>query len=146
MSWHTDVTHEPEFQENSEEVMDFNSLTWGYHQRRKWERWHTIKNEDGLLIAVGSLHGIFDGHTGLMCSDGVLPKYRGRGLQRKLIEARIGDARNFDIHRLVCQINRYSESGRASENNYKRFGFKLEIWQPPGVECDCNEYVLNLKD
>jgi GNAT superfamily N-acetyltransferase len=60
--------------------------------------------------------------TGFMCRVGVLPKYRGRGLQRRLIHTRLAAARRLGITHVVTYT---LPSNPASGNSLKRAGFRL---------------------
>lgn len=132
---------EPEYSEATDEVIDFNTLCWGYHQRCHTFEWVTIRTEQGLLVASAAISRIFDGKTALFCSDAVLPVYRGQGLHRKLISKRLDMAIEQGCERAVCQIRPGNTPCRL---NYRAFGFVEGQWQIEGVQSGMTEFVRSL--
>ncbi|WP_257312054.1 GNAT family N-acetyltransferase [Geothrix fuzhouensis] len=70
--------------------------------------------------AGGGMLGIVDG-VALLSGDGVLPRYRGRGLQRALIRARLAFARERGGD-LACAS---TAPGTASQRSYEACGFRV---------------------
>lgn len=74
---------------------------------------------DGEL-AGGGLLGVVDG-VALLAGDGVLPRFRGRGLQRSLIAARLRHAKT-----LGCDVACASTAPMtASQRSYEACGFRV---------------------
>jgi len=63
-----------------------------------------------------------DHGTGYLCRVGVLPKFRGRGLQRLLIQKRIQYARKIEMYRVISYTTRAT---LQSANNLIDCGFRL---------------------
>ena len=76
---------------------------------------------------------ISDEKLAFLCRSGVLPDYRGKGLQAKLIRARVSWARKQGIKQAVTYT---VLDNPASSNNLIRCGFKLYIpeWKWGGKE------------
>ncbi len=70
--------------------------------------------------AGGGMLGIVDG-VALLSGDGVLPRYRGRGLQKALIRARLAFARERGGD-LACAG---TAPGTASQRSYEACGFQV---------------------
>lgn len=81
----------------------------------------------------GSDHVAFAGlkvlpyDTGYLCRSGVMPKYRGLGLQARLIRARQIKARSVGLTTIVTDTN----FNPASANSLIRCGFKTYIPSEP---------------
>ena len=92
-----------------------------------------IAEEDGQPVAFAGLK-LLDEGFGFLCRAGVLPAGRGRGLQRRLIRARMSYARRIGI-RSLCTYT--VPDNPVSSNNLIRCGFQL--YRPPalwaGGEC-----------
>jgi GNAT superfamily N-acetyltransferase len=70
--------------------------------------------------AGGGMLGIVDG-VALLSGDGVLPRYRGRGLQKTLIRSRLAFARERGCD-LACAG---TAPGTASQRSYEACGFHV---------------------
>ncbi len=75
--------------------------------------------EDGELVAAGQL--IYLAGAGLLAGDGTLEAWRGKGLQHRLIRARIQRAFDDGIGWVHCEV----AQGSGSQRNYARCGFSL---------------------
>ena len=73
--------------------------------------------EEGELVAAGQL--IYLAGAGLLAGDGTVEAWRGRGLQQKLIRARLQHAFDDGVEWAHCEVAQ--ESG--SQRNYARCGF-----------------------
>jgi MOSC domain-containing protein YiiM/ribosomal protein S18 acetylase RimI-like enzyme len=77
-----------------------------------------VAEADGRVVGTGALH--IHHHVGWLRAGTVLPSFRGRGIQRALIAARIERAR-----RLGCDLVGASASaGGASARNVERLGLR----------------------
>ncbi|HJW73801.1 MAG TPA: GNAT family N-acetyltransferase [Geothrix sp.] len=116
------------------EAKSFNRIVnAGYLERDDWrdvlppfeipiglpDAWGFIVFADGEWAGGGTL-GIVDG-VALLSGDAVLPRYRGRGLQKALIGARLRFAgeRGCDV---ACAS---TEPGTASQRSYEACGFRV---------------------
>ena len=80
--------------------------------------------------------------TGYLCRAGVLPSHRGQGIQKKLIRARIRQARALGWKWLITDTYR----NPASSNSLIACGFKLfEPSKPWGIK-ETLYWRFNLKD
>jgi GNAT superfamily N-acetyltransferase len=81
-----------------------------------------IVTENKQDIAFAGLSTV-DGwaNCGYLCRAGVVPEQRGRGIQRRLIKARIKKAEQLGWHTLIT--NTYENN--KSANNLISFGFKM---------------------
>lgn len=66
-------------------------------------------------------------HLGYLAWAGVMPKYRGRGIQRLLIRARLKQAKTLGLQRVITYTLR---SNPASSNNLIKEGFQLYMPSP----------------
>lgn len=84
--------------------------------------WWVAFTEDGKPVAFAGLirshHWV---NAGYMCRAGVLPKYQGYGLQKRLIQARIRKARSLNWEWLLTDTT----ENPASSNSLISMGFKL---------------------
>lgn len=80
--------------------------------------------------------------TGYLCRSGVLPSHRGQGLQKRLIRARVRQARALGWKWLITDTH----ENPASANSLIACGFKLfEPTKPWGAK-QTLYWRLNLKD
>jgi GNAT superfamily N-acetyltransferase len=82
------------------------------------DAWGFLVFAEGEPAGGGTL-GIVDG-VALMSGDGVLPRYRGRGLQKVLIQARLAFARARGCE-VACAA---TAPGTASQRSYEACGFR----------------------
>jgi GNAT superfamily N-acetyltransferase len=74
---------------------------------------------DGLPVGEAALH--FDDRLALLAGSGTLPAYRGRGVQKALVQRRLHDARNAGCEFAVV----VTAPGSRSQDNVMRRGFEL---------------------
>jgi len=87
--------------------------------------WWVIRNEKGRGVAFAGLRGCrHPSNKGLAYMDrsGVTPKHRGKGLQKRLIKARISMARRHGYKEIVTYVLAWN---LASANSLIGCGFKL---------------------
>lgn len=87
--------------------------------------WWLIRDRKGKAIAFGGLRGCrHPSNKGLayMIRSGVLGKHRGRGLQKKMIKARIAMARRHGYKEIVTYVLSWN---LASANSLIACGFRL---------------------
>jgi GNAT superfamily N-acetyltransferase len=83
------------------------------------EAWGYLAFAEGQPAGGGML-GIVEG-VALLSGDGVLPRFRGRGLQKALIGARLAHA-----HRMGCDLACAATApGTASQRSYESCGFHV---------------------
>lgn len=82
----------------------------------------TENNPQLVVVAYAALKFVDGGKTGYLNRCAVMPEYRGRGLQRRLIKHRIKYAKAHSIKRLVT-FTHYKNY--ASANNIIKCGFLL---------------------
>ncbi len=75
--------------------------------------------QDGVLAAGGNITYL-DG-AALFAGDGTIEKYRGQGLQQRLIRGRMRRAYESGCRWLHCEVT----PGSGSQRNYERCGFAL---------------------
>lgn len=85
--------------------------------------WVVEDTREGLLAGFAGLHLKHQGDalTGYLCLAGVLPEYRGQGLQRRLIHARLRKARHLGLVRVVTDT---IPGNPASINSLIACGFR----------------------
>ncbi|HEY3399689.1 MAG TPA: GNAT family N-acetyltransferase [Geothrix sp.] len=117
----------------AEEAWTFNRLVAaGFLERDDWrdlvppfEVSLTVPDAWGFLAFVGGepagggMLGIVDG-VALLSGDGVIPRFRGRGLQKALIQARLAFAASQNCD-LACAS---TAPGTASQRSYEVCGFR----------------------
>lgn len=88
--------------------------------------WWLGLGKSGDYACFAGLYPKFDGTptTAFLGPAAVAEKYRGQGLQRRLIRARVTMARKLGIKRLVTYVVRSNE---VSANNLIRCGFSLYL-------------------
>ena len=74
---------------------------------------------DGLPVGEAALH--VDDRLALLAGSGTLPAYRGRGVQKALVQRRLHDARNAGCEFAVV----VTAPGSRSQDNVMRRGFEL---------------------
>lgn len=84
-------------------------------------QWWIISDQRGRPAAYGGLLH-YEAATIYLCRSGVLPKYRGMGLQTRLIQIRLRWARR---HGVRVAISYTSTRNVASANNLIECGFSL---------------------
>jgi GNAT superfamily N-acetyltransferase len=84
--------------------------------------WWIAYTEDGKPVAfAGLVRSIKWGDTGYLCRAGVLDGYTGHGLQKRLISARITQARKLGWNWLITDTT----NNPASSNSLINAGFKI---------------------
>jgi hypothetical protein len=73
--------------------------------------------EDGDLVSVGQM--IYLAGAGLLAGDGTVEAWRGRGLQQRMIRARVQRAFDDGVEWVHCEV----AQGSGSQRNYARCGF-----------------------
>ncbi len=79
-------------------------------------------SEESRPVAFGGLQLFNSDSSGFLASSGVIPEYRGLGIQRKLIRARVRKAQRLNLHRVMSYTSNYK---LYSANNLIREGFTL---------------------
>jgi N-acetylglutamate synthase-like GNAT family acetyltransferase len=74
---------------------------------------------DGLAVGEAALH--VDDRLALLAGSGTLPAYRGRGVQKALVQRRLHDARDAGCDFAVV----VTAPGTRSQDNVMRRGFEL---------------------
>lgn len=98
--------------------------------------WVVEDTATGLLAGFGGMYLKHqdDALTGYLCLAGVLPEYRGQGLQRRLIQARLRKARHLGLYRVVTDT---IPDNPASINSLVSCGFRAFSpavpWKVPGA-------------
>ena len=82
-----------------------------------------IAKVDGIPAGFACLN-IMDDKEGFLSRCGVMPKFRGLGIQKKLIETRIKYASLIELQSLVTYT---SEDNTYSQNNLKVCGFNIVV-------------------
>lgn len=80
------------------------------------------------------------GDTGYLCRAGVIPDYRGKGLQRRLIRVRVNKARRLGLAWLVTDTYR----NPVSSNNLIDAGFRMFTPIEPWAADDAVHWRLHL--
>lgn len=97
-------------------------IGWSYPKRdRYW--WLAIVG--GYAVGFAGLEIWEDENTGFLCRAGVHPSYRGLRIQRRLIHARLRQARRLGLERCVTYT---VADNPMSMNSLIRAGFR--IYQP----------------
>ena len=86
-----------------------------------------IAYDGNIPVAFAGISHIPKLNWGYLCRAGVVPEYRGRGLQRRLIDVRLRHAKKNGWPVVVCDTHLTNHS---SSNNLFRRGFKL--YEPEG--------------
>jgi hypothetical protein len=73
--------------------------------------------EEGDLVSVGQM--IYLAGAGLLAGDGTIEAWRGRGLQQRMIRARVQQAFDDGVEWVHCEV----QQGSGSQRNYARCGF-----------------------
>jgi GNAT superfamily N-acetyltransferase len=73
--------------------------------------------EDGELVAAGQM--VYLAGSGLLAGDGTIEAWRGRGLQQRMIRARVQRAFDNGVEWVHCEV----AQGSGSQRNYARCGF-----------------------
>jgi N-acetylglutamate synthase-like GNAT family acetyltransferase len=94
-----------------DDIADVSSYT-------KW--W--VAEDNGKLVAYSGLKLVGNEDVGYFCRVGVLPSYRGRGLQRRMMRAKIRYARKLKLKRIVSYT---TPLATVSGNNLIECGFRL---------------------
>ena len=90
--------------------------------------WWVTYTDTGTPVAfAGLVRSSQWSNAGYMCRAGVLPAYRGNGLQKKLIQCRIRKARALKLDWLVTDTT----DNPASANSLISMGFKMYIPSVP---------------
>ncbi len=94
---------------------------WDAKERAYWwlARW------DGVEAGFAGILEVDGGQTGFLCRAGVLPEFRGNGIQRRLIQERVRFARSHGYKQVITYT---SIDNTASSNNLIACGFVL--YQP----------------
>ena len=116
-----------------EEAPLFNRIVWAGFQAR--DDWRDLEPPFGMSLdapqawgflayaagepAGGGMLGIVEG-VALLSGDGVIPRFRGRGLQKALIQARLAFARAQGCD-LACAS---TAPGTASQRSFEACGFR----------------------
>lgn len=82
--------------------------------------WVVTHNNE--LIAYGGMEFVGNGDVGYIHRAGVLPAWRGRGLQKRMIRAQLLYARRLQLKRIVSYT---TPTATASGNNLVDCGFRL---------------------
>jgi len=86
--------------------------------------WWIAYTEEGKPVGfAGLIRSAQWSDAGYMCRAGVLPKYQGHGLQKRLIHARITKARSLNWSWLLTDTT----DNPASSNSLIAMGFRLYI-------------------
>ena len=90
-------------QDELETIQKMDQLCFPHDSRdiEEGDLWWVVPAGRGSLAAYGGLRIVSDGRVGYLFRVGVLPEFRGRGLQRKLIRSRINHARKLGLERVV---------------------------------------------
>jgi GNAT superfamily N-acetyltransferase len=83
--------------------------------------WWIIKDKTGTPVAFGGLLAATIERAGYLCRAGVIPNARGKGLQRRLIRARLEFADRFALHHVMTDT---VYGNCASANNLIAEGFR----------------------
>lgn len=75
--------------------------------------------EDGELVSVGQM--IYLAGAGLLAGDATVEAWRGRGLQQRMIRARVQRAFDDGVEWVHCEV----AQGSGSQRNYARCGFSI---------------------
>lgn len=103
-------------------------------ERGLW--WVAEEPAAGLLAGFAGMHFNHQGDplTAYLCLAGVLPEYRGQGIQRRLIQARLRKARVLGLRRVVTDT---IPDNPASINSLVSCGFRAFSpavpWEVPGA-------------
>ena len=85
--------------------------------------WLAYTEDDKPVAFAGLVRSAQWIDAGYMCRSGVLPKYQGHGLQKRLIHARIKKARTLNWKWLLTDTT----DNPASSNSLMALGFRLYI-------------------
>jgi len=102
------------------------------------EYWWVVLDGDTPVGYAGLAHSRQWQSTGYLCRAGIIPEYRGRGLQKRLIYVRIKLARKLGFVALVTDTRR----NPSSANSLIACGFKLYEPQAPWSFVDANYWRL----
>jgi ribosomal protein S18 acetylase RimI-like enzyme len=91
--------------------------------------WWLTVHDSGQLVGFAGLQNLGRG-TGFLCRAGVLPAWRGQGVQRELIRRRVAQARRLGLSELVTYT---APENYASLNNLIACGFRFTS-QPAPVD------------
>lgn len=83
--------------------------------------WWLVYADDVPIAFAGLVRSMRWIDTGYFCRAGVLPTYRGRGLQKKLIRARMAKAKKLGWNYVITDTT----DNPASSNSLISCGFKL---------------------
>ena len=85
--------------------------------------WWWAEREDGCHVAYAGVSPLRDQGLAYFCRAGVVPQYRGHGLQRRLLRARIAWCRKNKLE----PITDCTADNVASINNLVAVGFKAYL-------------------
>lgn len=101
--------------------------------------WWIARDVDKLTGFAGMIPSVRWIDTIYLCRAGVVPAYRGMGLQKKLIRARINKAKKLGYKWIVTDTT----DNPASSNSLIAYGFKL--FQPAKPWAFSNSLYFRLK-
>jgi GNAT superfamily N-acetyltransferase len=104
--------------------------------------WITYDSLNHPCAFAGLVHSVRWVDCGYLCRAGVLPSYRGQGLQKKLIRVRVRQAKALGWNWLVTD----TYNNPASSNSLISCGFKLFEPSKPWGAKGTLYWRLNLKD
>jgi N-acetylglutamate synthase-like GNAT family acetyltransferase len=99
-----------------------------------------VAEHDGKLVAYSGMRLTGNGDVGYLCRAGVLPSQRGKGLQKRMIRAKLVHAKRLKLKRLVTYT---TPAATASGNNLIDCGFRL--YRPDFLWGD-NDWLYFKKD
>lgn len=109
---------------NKMELMCYPEIKSGHlypYQKDSAEWWFAYNNEGKPKGFAGAKFWEPDNYV-CLCLAGVVPDARGKGIQKKLIRARVNWARNIESKGVYTYTSRWNY---ASANNLMQCGFKL---------------------
>lgn len=92
------------------------------HKDVHWWYLRDLQRPGAPKVGFGGVCVYDNGETGFLCRSGVLPQYRGQGLQRRLIQVRERWMRKRGID---TSISYTLTSNLQSNNNLIRSGYRL---------------------
>lgn len=107
----------------------------------KERAWWWLARWDDVDAGFGGLLEVDNGSSGFLCRAGVVPDFRGRGIQLRLIQERVRYSRTCG-HKQVLTYT--SLQNAASNNNLIRAGFRQYIPEYPWVGSSFIYWYLTL--
>lgn len=117
-------THQPK--DKVKDLLKLDRVLFDGDARIKWKKcWVWIVRDNGVPVGYGAFRACeakCNEGLAIFTRSGVLEKYRGRGIQKRLIRARLRLAKKLGFDQVVAYV---ADWNCASSNSLVRCGFKL---------------------